>query len=149
MRATSSLLGTIAFATFVQGHIAAWHKGSFLLLINLTNANLPLFIAMYCLNGTSGSDDPNTDDAVNPLYDLTMSDWWFHHTNGCDDFPPAAGDFLELPAGGSFTIELAANRAFTTLSNDGSETGLYPDGGSHPGLGVGLPSECITQPNSP
>ncbi|TEB28860.1 hypothetical protein FA13DRAFT_1735367 [Coprinellus micaceus] len=102
-----------------MGHIAAWNKG------------------MYCLNGTrSGVDDPDTNDAVGPLWELNRTDWWMHHVNKCDEFPPAEGDFLELPVGESFTIELAVNRAFTTLSYGGSRIGVFPDGQEHSGLGV-------------
>jgi len=116
----------------VHGHIVPWHKG------------------MYCLNGTTGVDNPGTNEAVNPLYQLTFQDWWFHHVNNCDQFPPAPGDFLELPANGEFTVELTMNRAFTTLSFNGQYTGLYGDGQNHPGLGVtpsGQVPPCITEPN--
>ena len=42
------------------------------------------------------------------------------------------------PAGGNFTVEMSANRAFTTLSYNGALTGIYPDGEDHPeGLGDG------------
>ncbi len=54
------------------------------------------------------------------------------HDRKCDQFPPDDGDFLELPAGGSFTVEIANNRAFTTLSYDGTKTSEWPDGGNHP-----------------
>lgn len=54
---------------------------------------------MYCLNGTTpGVDDPSTNEAVNPLFQvrelwetldstytipkqLSRQDWWFHHVN--------------------------------------------------------------------
>lgn len=74
----------------------------------------------------------NTNTAVDPLYQLPKSQWWMQHDRGCDQFPPAAGDSLELPAGGSFTVELAHNRAQTTLSYDGKFTSEWPDGQSHP-----------------
>lgn len=54
------------------------------------------------------------------------------HDRGCDQFPPADGDSLELPAGGSFKVEIAQNRAFTTLSYNGEMTTEWPDGGNHP-----------------
>ena len=42
------------------------------------------------------------------------------------------------PAGGNFTVEMSANRAFTTLSHNGAFTGIYPDGEDHSeGLGHG------------
>ncbi|KJA20613.1 hypothetical protein HYPSUDRAFT_1090757 [Hypholoma sublateritium FD-334 SS-4] len=113
-----------------DAHVAAWHKG------------------MYCLNGTEiGIDDDNTNSAVQPLYQLHKTDWWMHHFNGCDGFPPVDGDFLELqhslglddsPANGEFTVELAVNRAFTTLSYNASKAAIYGDGQDHPGLGITL-----------
>jgi len=116
----------------VQAHIAAWHKG------------------MYCLNGSNPDEDPsNTNDPVNPLFNLTREDWWFHHINNCDQFPPAPGDFLELPANGQFQIELATNRAFTTLSFDGKFVGEFT-GGDDSGERQAPPGEeqpCITNPN--
>jgi hypothetical protein len=102
----------------------------------------------------------------------------------CDDFPPPNGAFLELlvfcfvlcsvslttvarsPAGGDFTVEIASNRAKTTLSYNGRDTTDWPDGADHPDdyvshlhfciplLCVEFPiveqnvPSCITSPNS-
>ncbi|KAF9552647.1 hypothetical protein CPC08DRAFT_754632 [Agrocybe pediades] len=113
----------------VYGHIAPWHKG------------------MYCLNGTNpGLDDEDTNAAVNPLFMLNKTDWWFHHVNQCDEFPPAPGDFLELPANGNFTVELTTNRGFTTLSYNGTRTGIY-DSGLVAAQEGKAPDDCITNPN--
>jgi hypothetical protein len=113
---------------FAAAHVAAWHKG------------------MYCLNGTTpGFDDQNANEVANPLFNLTKDEWWFHATDSCDQFPPADGDFLELPANGNFTVELAVNRAFTSLSYGGNNTGIFLDGADNvtiPGAGA-----CITSPN--
>ncbi|KAJ6611719.1 hypothetical protein B0H10DRAFT_350205 [Mycena sp. CBHHK59/15] len=111
-----------------SAHFSAWHK------------------AMYCLNGTTvGYNDEDTNSVVQPLFQLTKQDWWFHHMNQCDEFPPADGDFLELPAGGEFTVELAVNRAFTTLSYGGVRTAAFGDGQNYTdGLG-GV--DCITSLN--
>ncbi|KAF9451834.1 hypothetical protein P691DRAFT_300692 [Macrolepiota fuliginosa MF-IS2] len=68
-----------------------------------------------------------------------------HHVNNCDQFPPSPGDLLQLPAKGVFTVEHAANRAFTTLSFDGNNIATYPDGQDHPGLGDS--GDCISEPN--
>jgi len=88
---------------------------------------------MYCRGGPNpGQDDQNTNTAVDPLYQLRRQDWWFQHDRGCDRVPPPAGQFLELPAGGSFTVELAHNRAQTTLSYNGQFTSQWPDGREHP-----------------
>ncbi|KAF5372097.1 hypothetical protein D9758_005038 [Tetrapyrgos nigripes] len=123
----------------INAHVVAWHRG------------------MYCLNGTTpGQDDQNNNLPVNPLYQLKKEDWWMHHVNKCDEFPPAPNDLLELPANGEFTVEIAVNRAFTTLSYDGRFAGTYTGplkNGSMAAdgqLGVtesGEQPQCITDPN--
>jgi hypothetical protein len=74
---------------------------------------------------------------------LTQKDWWFQHDRGCDKVPPPDGHYLELPAGGSFTVEIAGNRAFTTF-------GINPHFGGY----FGGPQElvrngegCVVNPN--
>ncbi|KAL1979653.1 hypothetical protein VTN96DRAFT_5398 [Rasamsonia emersonii] len=118
----------LALSSVAHAHVAAWAYG------------------MYCLGGPDPSvDDPNTNTAVNPLYNLTQTDWWFQHDRGCDAVPPADGQILELPAGGNFTVELAHNRAQTTLSYNGQYTSEWPDGKQHPEdwSGPGNPPDCI------
>ncbi|KAG2123093.1 hypothetical protein DEU56DRAFT_974448 [Suillus clintonianus] len=112
---TLKLLVVSSLALLGHAHMAAFHK------------------SMYCFNGTaSGQVNYNNDDPVSPLWMLKTSDYWFHHFNRCDDFPPAPGDFLELPAGSSFTVEVAANRGVTSLSFDGQFATEWGDGGNHP-----------------
>jgi len=101
---------------------------------------------MYCQGGPDPNhDDQNTNHAVNPLFGFRRSEWWFQAERGCDRAPPAPGVFLDLPAGGSFTVELAHNRAQTTLSYDGQFTSQWPDGKEHPEdwRGPGNPPDCI------
>ncbi|KAF2119327.1 hypothetical protein BDV96DRAFT_486657 [Lophiotrema nucula] len=106
---------------------------------------------MYCRGGNSTtSDDQNTNLAVNPLYNLTKENWWFQHHRGCDVAPPKTAEFLELPANGEFTVELAHNRAFTTLSYDGKFVTDWPDGKEHPedwnGYNTdGTPAVCLKE----
>ncbi|KAJ7063711.1 hypothetical protein C8F01DRAFT_1134056 [Mycena amicta] len=114
-------------ATVAQAHLAPWVKG------------------MYGLNGVSGSINYNSDDVVHPLYQLSKSDWWFHGYNNVPNFPPAPGDFLELPAGGSFTVEIASNQGETSLSFGGQYTSEWPDGKTYP-EDYNVPT-CITSPN--
>lgn len=52
----------------VSGHVAVWHPGASAENSVEPSAKTP--IAMYCLNGTSGGDDPNTNQMVNPLYQV-------------------------------------------------------------------------------
>ncbi|RHZ45093.1 lignocellulolytic auxiliary activity family 14 protein [Aspergillus thermomutatus] len=121
-------LAFLALSAVAQAHTVAWVKG------------------MYCLGGPDPStDNANTNTAVGPLYNLTHEEWWFQHDRGCDAAPPADGDILELPAGGKFTVELAHNRAQTTLSYNGKYTSEWPDGKEHPEdwAGPGSPPDCI------
>ncbi|KAF9525849.1 hypothetical protein CPB83DRAFT_795622 [Crepidotus variabilis] len=106
---------------------------------------------MYCLKGPTGKDDRNTNSAVLPMSKMTKSQWWFQHWTGCDQFPPDAGVFLDLPARGNFTVEHAVNRVFTTTV-DNPTLGVYVDGQNHPALGTSSDgksggSDCITNPN--
>ncbi|KIW22157.1 uncharacterized protein PV07_12478 [Cladophialophora immunda] len=122
--AAALILSGLALAGVVQAHIAAFAKG------------------MYCENGTDPSNPNfNSNSPVSPLYNLTQDHWWFQHDRGCDAVPPPPGVFLELPAGGSFDVDLANNQAFSNLSYGGSKTSEWPDGGTHPedwnGGGVG------------
>jgi hypothetical protein len=103
----------LALAHHTTAHVAAFAKG------------------MYCLSGPDGTN-LNSNAPVSPLFDLSFSDFWFQHDRGCDAAVPANGDFLEIPAGGSFTVELANNQAFTTLSYDGENVSDWPDGKDHP-----------------
>lgn len=105
----------LALAATTTAHTGAFAKG------------------MYCRDGnTRGEVNQNINTVVNPVYQQTKQNWWFQHDRNCDAFPPPAGEFLELPANGRFTVELAHNRAFTTLSYGGSETTDWPDGNQHP-----------------
>ncbi|KAK4184928.1 hypothetical protein QBC35DRAFT_390685, partial [Podospora australis] len=104
-----------ALATGVAAHQAVWHPG------------------MYCRGGNvPGQDDSNTDIVKNPLFNLTKSQWWMQRDRNCHLFSPTNGDSLALPAGGSFTVEIAENRAVTTLSYDGANVSDWPDGLQHP-----------------
>lgn len=128
-----STLLALALAAFASAHTAAWAQG------------------MYCRNGTDPNvDNQNNNLPVGPLYNHTKEDWWFQHHRGCDAAPPKAGEFLELPANGDFTVELAHNRAFTTLSYNGKSVSDWPDGKQHPedwnGWGTdGLPAVCLKE----
>lgn len=105
---------TTAFSALASAHTAAWAQG------------------MYCKGGPDPTtDDPTTSTAVKPLYRLLKEDWWFQHDRGCDAAPPPPAEFLSLPANGNFTVELAHNRAYTTLSFDGQQASDWPDGKQH------------------
>jgi len=68
-----------------------------------------------------------------------------HYDQKCDEFPPAFEDFIELPVGGSFDVELASNRAWTGFSYNGRYTPAWGDGMDHPD-DDNVPS-CITLSN--
>lgn len=124
-----TLTTVAAFAALAHAHIAPWGAG------------------MYCKNGLSNQDQPNNNEIVNPLWNLTFNDWFMH--GQCRNFPPPAGEFLHLPAGGSFTVEMAGNRGQTTLSFGGQFTSEWPDGQQHPEYEDGSwpPNTCIISPN--
>ncbi|KAG9316970.1 hypothetical protein JVU11DRAFT_1150 [Chiua virens] len=125
-------------------------------LVGVAHAHMGAFHpAMYCLNGPDPKHpNLNTNEPVKPLYNLTYDQYWMHHINGCDEVPPPDGVFLELPAGGSFTVEHAENQAFTSLTpyakltdwGDGKE---HPRGYSIDNVGSDTVSDsgCLSSPN--
>ena len=83
----------------------------------VANTHIAAFAnGMYCQNGLPGENNQNNNLPIEPLYQLPKGDWWFQHDRGCNKAPPPAGGILDIPAGGSFTVEHANNQAFTTLS---------------------------------
>lgn len=115
----------------VAAHVGTWNPG------------------MYCRGGNDPAvDDQNTNLVVNPVYELDESEWWQQRDRGCHLVPPPEGEFLDLPAGGSFMTELANNRAFTTLSYDGAFVTEWQDGKnrSTPWTGPGSnPPGCLNE----
>ena len=123
----TALIAAAALAASTTAHTAAWTAEG-----------------MYCAFGnTTTSTDNNNNLPVNPLYNLSKADWWFQHDRGCDNAPPAEDSFLEIPAGGSFTVELAHNRAQTSLAYDGAFVSDWPDGKDHPDDMNAAPGECV------
>ncbi|KAH8824929.1 hypothetical protein DL96DRAFT_1611296 [Flagelloscypha sp. PMI_526] len=133
MHALLFLALSVLLARSVESHFAAWHPGT--------------------LKGI----DPNRDDMshgypTTPMFQLPFKDWWFNHATTCDEFPPDDGVFLELPANGQFTVELATNRAFTTLAYDkgGKDAKIFGHGSDTIDEGQRQPDgsmPCITFPN--
>ncbi|KAM0278761.1 hypothetical protein ACHAQH_004952 [Verticillium albo-atrum] len=105
-----------------------------LILAAAAEAHIGVFTdGMSCRGGNNPSiDDQNTNLVVNPLYNLSPSELWMQADRGCDKLPPPDGKFLDLPAGGSFTVDLPINRAFTRLSYDGANVSDWPGGEDHP-----------------
>ncbi|KAK0229184.1 hypothetical protein EDD85DRAFT_1026714 [Armillaria nabsnona] len=123
----TTFAAALVLAQAVRGHVAPFHP------------------SMWCFSGTSGSNI-NAQEAVNPVYQLGFSGYWMHANTGCLSQPPADNTFLELPAGGSFSVEIAANRAFTSYSYGGTEVSDWADGQAHEEL-YGAHTECVTSPN--
>ncbi|KAF5369151.1 hypothetical protein D9757_011074 [Collybiopsis confluens] len=113
--------------------------------ITATTAHLAVFTkGMWCENGADGTN-VNSDDPVTPLYELEQDQWWFHAVNGCNKRPPADGDILNLPAGQSITLEVAANQGVTSLSFGGKYATAWPDGHNYAD-DYNVPT-CIISPN--
>ena len=122
----TTLIGAV-FAATTTAHTAAWTAEG-----------------MYCAFGnTTTSTNINNNLPVDPLYNLAQADWWFQHDRGCDNAPPPENSFLEIPAGGTFTVELAHNRAQTSLVNNGAGMSDWPDGQQHPDDMSGPPGGCV------
>ncbi|KAH8925420.1 hypothetical protein BT69DRAFT_1348752 [Atractiella rhizophila] len=127
-----TLLAFTLLAHEAQAHVAPWGSG------------------MFCKNGIAGEDSNNANSIVSPIEpinQLEFSTWWMHHLNGCDEYPPPEGEYLEIPANGSFTVEMAVNRAFTTLSYGGSNAGEYVNGKTDPSTWKRSDEGCIVDPN--
>jgi len=85
----SKIFTVLLFCAVAQAHIALWHPSAW---------------DPEPLNKQSNNNS-------NPIQDLPFSQWWFHNNL---NFPPAAGNFFDLPANGNADIECSSNRAFTS-----------------------------------
>lgn len=137
MFTTTLLFASLAGSAYA--HVAAFAPGMFCRVSPCMRQSLNALLVRPDTNflSSQGGNNPAVNDqdtniAVNPLYNLPYSKWWMQADRGCDLAPPPAGEYLILPAGGSFTVELAVNQAFTTLSWGGTRTTTWPDGGNHP-----------------
>ena len=77
---------------------------------------------MYGFNVTDKTF-PYDNRPVAPLADMTFEQWWFH--GYLNTMPPHEDDIMQLPAGGSQTLELACNKAYTSYWQD--VTGSEPE----------------------
>lgn len=76
------LSGTLVlvFASCANAHIAAWVNGMYCRNVSSTFSPAPRHVFRlkfpYVFKGTSGQDNPNTNEAVQPLYMLPKEQWW-------------------------------------------------------------------------
>ncbi|KAJ8081292.1 hypothetical protein PM082_007127 [Marasmius tenuissimus] len=131
MRSLQAPCLLLPFIVAANAHVAAWSRG------------------MYCMKGTTpGVDDKNNNVPVFPLFELSKKDWWMQGITGCVNFPPPAGEFLELPANGEFKVELSTNRATTTFGFGGDRLTKFVGPIHVPENQFGKSGQCITDPNS-
>ncbi|KAF8162702.1 hypothetical protein B0H34DRAFT_834971 [Crassisporium funariophilum] len=134
MLKAATLLGASLWLGAANAHLAAWHKGMYCINdVNRSRTKLPHH------QGNQGGSDLNSYSIVSPLYQLSFNDWWLRQLS------PPDGDFIDLPAGGSFTIEVGSNRAKTSLAYNGRDMSDWPDGETYP-EDYNVPS-CIIHPN--
>lgn len=60
--------------------------------------------------------NPNSNKAVQPLRDYTLKEWWWH---GAMNDKPDKNAVFHLPAGGKADLEIADNKAFTSMGAHG------------------------------
>lgn len=92
--------------------VALWDKG--------------LFGYNYPNQASDTTQNYNTNDPVIPLkaeQKLTVDQWF---GRGRLNYPPKSGDFMQLPAGGTYKGELACNRADSKL-RDPRRTDAQPN----------------------
>ncbi|KAI0714260.1 hypothetical protein C8T65DRAFT_694827 [Cerioporus squamosus] len=91
----------------VSAHACMWHK------------------SMYGFNVTDNTFPYDNRPQV-PLYSMNFDQWWLH---GHKDYPPNAGDFLELPAGGKINAEISCDKGATSsyTSSQGGDVGYGSD----------------------
>jgi len=76
-----------------------------------TNAHMSIYVrSMWGSEPNNG----NSNWAVDPLQDLSFDDWWMHGPRSRND-PPAANQITQIPAGGLMDLEVATNKAFTSM----------------------------------
>lgn len=82
-------------------------------LFSLALWNKGMFGLNYPGQATDAVQNWNQNESVAPLRqrDNLNIDQWFAH--GMKNYPPAAGDFMTLPSGGTFSGEISCNRAKT------------------------------------
>ncbi|TFK94090.1 hypothetical protein K466DRAFT_580390 [Polyporus arcularius HHB13444] len=88
----------------VSAHACMWHN------------------SMYGFNVTDNTFSYDNRPQV-PLYNMNFDQWWLH---GHKDYPPNAGDFLELPAGGKINAEISCDKGATSWypTSQGGDVGF-------------------------
>jgi hypothetical protein len=78
----SAIVAFLILTAASHAHQAIYHPAMWCFNVR---AIMVVFYFAVSQNGfqgtTSGVDNPNTNDAVNPLFNLTKSEWWMHHVN--------------------------------------------------------------------
>ncbi|KAM0749147.1 hypothetical protein T439DRAFT_382207 [Meredithblackwellia eburnea MCA 4105] len=95
---TRTLFGALATASVVWGHMSIWLPG------------------MYGFDGPKGCQG---DDCMSePVWPIgpsltSLDQWWFRGTNYTSQAPPDSAA-AELPAGGTWTVQITCHKAFTS-----------------------------------
>jgi len=72
-----SILALVLLSKLAYAHVAAFTLGMYCLNVCIRNYGLVKTDVGDTIKGTEpGVDNQNTNDAVQPLYNLTKSDWW-------------------------------------------------------------------------
>ncbi|BGP49050.1 hypothetical protein JCM10450v2_004929 [Rhodotorula kratochvilovae] len=110
MPSTTSILATAAavagLATQVAGHMSIWHP------------------SMYGVGPNWEYTAGPPTDPIGPYF--YFDDWWFRGP-AYRNLPPVNGDVMNLPAGGSITLEIACHYAWTSYGYATTEPGSELD----------------------
>jgi hypothetical protein len=78
---------SIALAGLTHAHMAPFHKAMYCINVikHPSHCNSPAYTSFACVlwQGTDPNVvDLNNNQPVDPLWNLTYNDYWFHHSNG-------------------------------------------------------------------
>ncbi|BEI80878.1 hypothetical protein CcaverHIS002_0200380 [Cutaneotrichosporon cavernicola] len=118
MVAFTTLAAATVLAMAADAHISGWHPSMFGFdYPNQSN---------YPYKTAGPAPNYNNNRPVTPIRLSAKPSENFWVSNGLRDYPPAPGQFLDLPTGGATRFEVSCNRAYTSFRHPGMTNPLPP-----------------------